>query len=256
VRVDGDGVGDQRATELVPRRVGGRLRVEPSRDDGGEVGERLQQHVVGALHARRLERDVGGGIGCLLVAGPPLRLGQVHGSAGELDLAVAAAHRGDRAPQPRERLGVAALQQQCESVPPVELLGEVAEPAREGHALDAIQGRAGRGGIAVKAQQDAHLAQAGELLVDHRSTGPRGAPAALDRRERVCAAARVGQHQRRHDGVHRCAGGPVGEHSLVQRERLVRAAVRESAEISQGCVQARTHPTACSATTSVSRPYP
>jgi hypothetical protein len=163
--VEADALREERPADLVPRRIGGRLCVEPPGDDGGEVGERLQQHVVGALPARGSERDVRRGVGRLFVARAPLRLGQIHGGRGEIELAVAATHRPDGAAQALQSGAVAALLQQHQAIHAVDLLGEVAQPARERHALEAVERGAGSVGVAVQPQAQERLAEVGEQLV-------------------------------------------------------------------------------------------
>ena len=102
-------LGDQRAAELVPDRVRARLAVDAAREHGGQVGERLHEDVVGALPLGGLERDVGGAVGGVLVAGAPLGLGQVDRRGRQLEDPVALPHRRHGRAQARQRGLVVAL---------------------------------------------------------------------------------------------------------------------------------------------------
>ena len=119
----------QRACELVPRRVGRGLGIEPPGEDAGEVAQGQEQHVVEALDARRLERNVGGPVGSVLIAHPPLGLGQVHGGSGHVQHPAGAKLGRHGAAQPFERLRVAPLEQQRVPVPGID---RRAEEARRG----------------------------------------------------------------------------------------------------------------------------
>ena len=76
----------------MPRRRAPGLGVDAARDHRREVGERLQEEVVGALLGRGRERQVGGAVGRLVIVGAPLGLCQVDGRGGELEDAVAREH--------------------------------------------------------------------------------------------------------------------------------------------------------------------
>ena len=92
VRGQAHALGDQRAAELVPDRVRARLAVDAAREHRGQVGERLHEDVVGPLPLGGVERDVGGAIGGVLVAGAPLGLGQIDRRGRQLEDPVALLH--------------------------------------------------------------------------------------------------------------------------------------------------------------------
>ena len=114
----------------MPRRPRRGLGVDAARDDRGEVGQRLQEEVVGALLGRRGQRQVGGAVGRVLVAGAPLGLGQVDGRGGQLEDAVAGEHPPDGRAQALQRGAGVAVEQVGVAGPRVDLLGDEAVLAR------------------------------------------------------------------------------------------------------------------------------
>ena len=216
-------LGDQRAAEVVPRRVAAGLRVDAPRGDGREVGERLQQEVVGALAAGALEREVGGAVGAVLRADAPLGLGQVDGGRRQLEQPAARQHAVDGAPQPDERRRVLALLQQREAVPGVEHLADVREPAGAELGLQALDHGAGGGRVVFEAQRELGLGDAVEQLEDQRAAAARDLAPAHERVVGVRRAPGVDQDLRADRGV-QADGGHAGRlRVLVELERALRA---------------------------------
>jgi hypothetical protein len=106
------------------------------------------------------------------------------------------------------------------------VLGEVGEPAREWAALEPVEHRQRRFGIAVEPQVQACLRHVRQQLVDDRAAGP-GAPApAHDGRERLVTPAGVDQDVRADHSVERGSRQAARPHLLVELDRLLRATGR------------------------------
>ena len=171
----------------MPARVARRLGIQPPREHGREVAQRCQQHVVEALHARRLEREVGGLVSGVLVAHTPLGLGEINRRAGHLEPAICAAEDGDRAAQSLERLGVATLKEVREPVPAVHDWTEEAAAVRYRITVDATKCGKSRGRIPIEPEPQARLLDGREQLPGARGALARQPASACECLERLLA---------------------------------------------------------------------
>ena len=125
----------QRATEVVPRRVRARLGVEPARHHHWVVAQCLEQDVVGPETAGGPQRQVGRLVCSLVVAGPPLRLGEVDGGGRQLEHPVAEHHALHRSTKP-SALWIRPSGPSCSPPRAVARVRTTCQPARTPRGMD------------------------------------------------------------------------------------------------------------------------